>query len=188
MHLHFLFSLMINKARVAIFFFHGRQWPTCLTQSIPCLPMSCQHREPGGCFPNVLRALQNILSKFVCCRNRTTYEHFKLKLCSCAQSHALGTRTKFQLKILTINVISGIVYFRDIMLESSRNVSETSHDMVMVNGYVSGWDHSSSKNWCIEIKFNFTPLACMDHYNGHLCYKVFLCVTDESSKWGNIYV
>ena len=38
---------------------------------------------------------------------------------------ALGTRTKFQLEILTINVISGIVYFRKIILESSQNVSET---------------------------------------------------------------
>ena len=37
----------------------------------------------------------------------------------------LGTRTKFQLKILPINVISGIVYFREIILESSRNLSET---------------------------------------------------------------
>ena len=74
---------------------------------------------------NVSRALQNILSKFVCCRNRPSCEHFKLKLCSCAQSHALGTRTKFQLEILTINVITGIVYFREIILESSRKVSET---------------------------------------------------------------
>ena len=39
--------------------------------------------------------------------------------------YALGTRTKFQLEILTINVISGMVYFRDIILESSRKVSET---------------------------------------------------------------
>ena len=36
-----------------------------------------------------------------------------------------GTRTKFQLEILTINVITGIVYFREIILESSLNVSET---------------------------------------------------------------
>ena len=43
----------------------------------------------------------------------------------CAQSHALGTRTKFQLEILTINVISDIVYFHEIILESSQNVSET---------------------------------------------------------------
>ena len=43
----------------------------------------------------------------------------------CAQSHALGTRTKFQREILTINGIYGIVYFRKISLESSRNVSET---------------------------------------------------------------
>ena len=56
-----------------------------------------------------LRALQDILLKFVYCRNRTSYENFKLKLCMCAQSHALGTHTKFQLEILTVNVISGIV-------------------------------------------------------------------------------
>ena len=41
----------------------------------------------------------------------------------CAQSHALGTRKKFQLEILTINGISGIVYFREIILKSSQNVS-----------------------------------------------------------------
>ena len=79
--------------------------------------------SPGGCFTNVSRALQNILSNFVYCRTSTSYENFKLKLCSCAQSHALGTHTKFQLEILTINVITGIVYFREIILESSRNVS-----------------------------------------------------------------
>ena len=80
---------------------------------------------PGGCFTKVSRALQDILSKFVYYRNRTFDENFKLKLCTWAQSYALGTRTKFQLKILTINVISGIVYFREIILESSRNLSET---------------------------------------------------------------
>ena len=40
----------------------------------------------------------------------------------CTQSHALSTRTLFQLEILNINVISGIVYFREIILKSSRNV------------------------------------------------------------------
>ena len=34
-------------------------------------------------------------------------------------------RTKLQLEIRTINVISGIVYFREIILDSSRNVIET---------------------------------------------------------------
>ena len=74
--------------------------------------------RPGSCFTSTSRALQNILSKFVYCRNHIYGENFKLKLCMCAQSHALGTRTKFQLEILTINVISGIVYFREIILES----------------------------------------------------------------------
>ena len=81
--------------------------------------------NPGGCFTNVLWALQNILSKFMYCRNRTSYENFKLKLCTCTQSHALGTFTQFQLEILAINVIFCIVYFREIILESSRNISES---------------------------------------------------------------
>ena len=80
---------------------------------------------PGGCFTNVSRALQDMLSKFVYCGNRTSYENVKLKLCTCAQSHALGTRAKFQLGIITINIVSGIVYFREIILDSARNVSET---------------------------------------------------------------
>ena len=84
-----------------------------------------QEMIPGGCFTNVSRALQYILLKFVYCRNCSFYQNFKLKLCTCAQSMALGTPTKFQLEILTINVISGIVYFREFVLESSRNISET---------------------------------------------------------------
>ena len=59
------------------------------------------------------------------CRNSTCDANFKLKPCTCAQSHALGTRTKFQLEILTVNVISGVVYFHEIISESSRYVSET---------------------------------------------------------------
>ena len=90
-----------------------------------CIHNNTPGSQLGGCFTNVSRALQGILSKFVYCRNRTSYENFKLKLCTRAQSPALGTRTKFQLEILTINVISGMVYFREIFLESSRNVSET---------------------------------------------------------------
>ena len=42
--------------------------------------------KPGVCFTNVSRALQDILLKFVYCRNRSSYENFKLKLCTCAQS------------------------------------------------------------------------------------------------------
>ena len=80
---------------------------------------------PGGCFTNISRALQKILSKFVYCTNSTCDENFNLKLCTCAQSLALGTRTNFQIEILTINVISGVVYFRENILGSSRNVSET---------------------------------------------------------------
>ena len=52
-------------------------------------------RNLMGCFTNVSRALQNILSKFVYCRNRTSYENFKLKLCTRAQSHGFWHAYKF---------------------------------------------------------------------------------------------
>ena len=62
-------------------------------------------------------------------------ENFKLKLCRCAQSHALGTRKKFQHESLTVNVISG-----EIILERSQNVSETTPGRYMRFGW---WAHSS---------------------------------------------
>ena len=55
---------------------------------------------------------------------------FQVEICTCAQSMALGTRTKFQLEIITINMILGIVYFREIILQSSRNVSETTPELM----------------------------------------------------------
>ena len=80
---------------------------------------------PGeGCFTKVSRALQNVLLKFVYSRNHTSYGNFKLKFCMCAHSHAMGTHTRFQLDNLTINVISAIVYFCKIILESSWNISK----------------------------------------------------------------
>ena len=90
---------------------------------------------PGGCFTNVSRALQNIPTKICNARNHIYGENFKLKLyCTCTQSMALGTYTKLQLEILIKkNMISAIHKFRDNILESLRNVSETppwSHWMV----------------------------------------------------------
>ena len=52
-------------------------------------------------------------------------ENFKLKLCTCAQNMAVGTRTKFQLEILIRSMIFAIHKFGDNILESLRNVSET---------------------------------------------------------------
>ena len=57
-------------------------------------------QRTGGCFTNVSRALQNNLAKIYIARNNVYAENFKLQLCTCAQSMALGTRTKFQLEIL----------------------------------------------------------------------------------------
>ena len=57
-------------------------------------------QRPWRCFTNVSRALQNIISKMSYCGNSTCYANFNLKLCACAQGHALGTRTRFKLEII----------------------------------------------------------------------------------------
>ena len=76
-----------------------------------CTPMWCL-LNAWGCFTNVSRALQNIPSKFVSCRNHTFEKNSKLTICTWAQSHALSsTHTQFQFDILTVNVISSNVYF-----------------------------------------------------------------------------
>ena len=82
-------------------------------------------RWPGGCFTNVLQALQNNLAKTYNAKNHIYGENFKLKLCMCAQSIDLGTRTKFPLEILIRSKISVMYKFRENILESSQNVSET---------------------------------------------------------------
>ena len=93
---------------------------------IETAPRGCQYGRVGGWRGVVVagvergslpfRQLSKIFSQ--------NYENFKLKLCTCA----LGTRTKFQLEILKINMISGIVYFHKVTLECSRNISETTPD------------------------------------------------------------
>ena len=70
-------------------------------------------------------ALQMNLAKIGNARNHIYSENFKLKLCTCAQSKALGTHTKFQLEIRIRSAISAIHKFREDILDSSQNVSKT---------------------------------------------------------------
>ena len=73
-------------------------------------------KSPGGCFTNVSRALENNIAKIYNTRNHIYGENFKL---------ALDTHTMLQLEILIRSTISAIHTFRENILESSRNVSET---------------------------------------------------------------
>ena len=68
---------------------------------------------------------KNNLAKIYSGRYNIDADNFKLKLCACAQSMALSTHTKFQLEILIRSAILVIYKFRDNILESSRNASET---------------------------------------------------------------
>ena len=98
---------------------------TALQQAVAVIDLKVKPQWPGGCFTNVSRALQNNLAKIHNTGNQIYVENFKLKLCTCVQSMALGTGTKFQLEILITSTISTIHTFRENILESSRNVSET---------------------------------------------------------------
>ena len=53
------------------------------------------------------------------CKNRISYGNFKLTFCTCAQSMDLGARIKIQFEIITVNVTSGNVYFREIIFENA---------------------------------------------------------------------
>ena len=78
--------------------------------------------ESGGCFTNVSQVLPNNVAKIYNARNHIYGENFKLKLCTCVQSMALGTRTEFQLEILIRNMISAKLKFFMNILESSWNL------------------------------------------------------------------
>ena len=83
----------------------------------------CLYGQSGGYFTNILRTLQDNLVKIYNARNHIYGENFKLKLCTCAQSHA------HTYKVSAWNphqsTISATHKFRENILESSRNVSET---------------------------------------------------------------
>ena len=56
----------------------------------------------GGCFTNLSQVLQNILLKFVHCRNHASYENFELKLCTPKAklwAHVQSLSLKFSPKI-----------------------------------------------------------------------------------------
>ena len=96
-----------------------------LTKAIPVVSLWLRPWDQGGCFTNVSRALQNNLAKIHNARNHSYVENFKLKFCTRAQSMALGTRAKFQHAVFIRSTISAIYTFRENIMESSRNVSET---------------------------------------------------------------
>ena len=113
-------------------------WPFCLdlnvvwNQHIECLYV-CNVGYPGGCFINVSWAPQNNLPKMHNTGNHIHGENLNMELCTCAQSMALGTRTKFHLQILIRTTISAIHKFQENILESSRNVSETPPGLLKIH-------------------------------------------------------
>ena len=69
-------------------------------------------RRLGGCFTDVSRDFQIGLSN-MCITEIVQFVRL-----------SLGTREKFQLEIVTMNMISDIIHFHEINLGSSRNASE----------------------------------------------------------------
>ena len=100
--------------------------PQCVKWALMGLHPPKQLDCPWGVFHYVSQALQNNLAKIYSAKSHICGENLKPKLCTCAQSIALGKRRKFRLEILIRCMISAIHKFRENILESSQNVSETS--------------------------------------------------------------
>ena len=87
-----------------------------------------------------------------------------LKLCMCAQSLALATRTKFQLEILIRSISSAIYKFQENILESSLNVSETPprvtiRDINCYNDFIIGFQGTDLHEIWIKMQyFSFKEL------------------------------
>ena len=105
-----------------------------------------------------------------------SYENYQLKLCTCAQNHGLGTCTKFQLEILTINVISGIVYFHEIIWESLQNVSETTPRQSFQKGFTSLWSKFCRNTHSSHMKKN-------DPIKSQFCTHHNSSVVETCAKW-----
>ena len=97
-----LFSLHSPKTHGRLFQGYSAHSPDHSHKLDQCYTCWC----PQGCFTNASQALQDILSKFVYCRNHTSYENFKLKFVCLP-------------KAVTVKVDSGIVYFHEIILENN---------------------------------------------------------------------
>ena len=99
----------------------------------PCRDIMVEKTE--CCFTNISQVLQNNLSKIYQARIHIYGENFKLKLYTCAQSMALGTRTNFQLEILMQNTNSAIHKFQRIFWRACETLVKhppgTSHQAVL---------------------------------------------------------
>ena len=89
--------LIINHTTLCWLFYY----PIASVPTYNDTPYCCS-RHMCCWYVNCTPLFKIIHSKFVYCRNRTSYARFKLELPMCAQNMALGTpRRYFQLQILT---------------------------------------------------------------------------------------
>ena len=136
-----------------------------------CIMEKTCTQQPGSCFTNALRALQNNIAKIYNARTHIYGDNFMLELCMCAQSMALGTHTKFQLENLTRSMISAIHKFQENNLESSWNVFETTPRHPSHNGFMSSWLKSHENNFALIV-----ILTIHSHHN-------FAHVTTSQLSW-----
>ena len=136
------------------------------------LNMIASFWNPWDCFTNVSRAPQNILAKIHNTRNHIYGENFNMKICTCAQSKALGTRTKFQLEILITSTICAIHKFRENFLESSRNVSETTPSTMT----------ETAVNFPNNQSDSFEPMSCGFETPWDFGGKMFYCLVNKDSQ------
>ena len=160
---HWFWQLLGGKQVIS--YYLNQRWSNSVTFLCDTRGWSIHHS--GGCFTNVVQALENNLVKIRNARNHIYDENFKLKLCRCAQSMDLGTCTKFQLGILIRSTISATHTFHENILESSRNVNATNpwcwgQNAKAIPWQIMAWPHASPshqqpQHWLYRKMVSFPP-------------------------------
>ena len=107
-------------------------------------------------------------------KNCTSYENFKLKLSTCAQSHALGTRTKFQLEIITMYAIQSLYIFVRLFWRADETLVKRP---LHINGLVP--DCSNSSALAMEC---YCSLA-LSHPHDFYCFSFW----QQTITWNPVY-
>ena len=110
----------------------NRIWIVMEMMLLKCIPLLQQCTIYLGVVSQTYRKLSKVISRKYTMPDYNYDENFKLKLCTCAQSMASGTHTKFQLAILTRSTICAIHNFQENVLECSRD-SETPPSLCKVH-------------------------------------------------------
>ena len=122
-------------------------------------------QEPGGCFTNVSRALQNNLAKIHNTRNHIYGENFKLKLCTWLWAHVQRFSLKFSSQVLFLQYTN----FKRIFWRARETLGKQ-HPGLRLSGRSPGVPDKSSRGLCSMSRYSAETFICFIAYIFHLFY------------------